>query len=305
MTDEYRSVFSGLTIDDLKQMKTPEYLIENVLPQTGISFLIAREGSFKTFCLLDWALHVASNLPTWNGLKIKNGPVDYYAPEGAGGIGKRIRSWQQYYEYDGPLDFVLYRNANLFTKSGTEEIMMNAAERMPTFQIFDTLSRSMAGGDDGKTEHMNKVLGNAQELVDVTHGQITFAHHTKKDSDIYRGSTVIPGSADTMMFLDKKSPSQVLLKCTKQKDDEEFDDMLFEPDPIGDSLILKPMAIMEFKMTPADVKVWKLLNEVKRTTAKMLMTGTGVSQAVVYRSLEKFLKYNKAHKEGTEYVVGN
>ena len=68
-------------------------LIDGYVRLRGVSVVDGDFDSFKTTCVLDWAVHVAYGLP-WQGRKVTPRPVIWYALEGADELPKRIAATQ-------------------------------------------------------------------------------------------------------------------------------------------------------------------------------------------------------------------
>jgi hypothetical protein len=79
--------------DELRNLPTPEPLIEMVLPRGAYGIIRGRDQSFKSFVALDWALCLATGRP-WQGHRCEKVGVLYIAGEGAYGLDKRVAAWE-------------------------------------------------------------------------------------------------------------------------------------------------------------------------------------------------------------------
>jgi hypothetical protein len=104
--------------------------------------------------------------------------------------------------------------------------------KTPSLVVIDTLSRSMAGRDENSAEDMSAFVGSVDLLRDDLKCAVIIVHHENKDGSI-RGSTALPGAADTMFNLTKDENSQyTTLKTDKMKEAEEPPEMTFYPTPV-------------------------------------------------------------------------
>jgi|GEM_PF-5559124 len=97
-----KKCFAGEQFDqDAKQ----QFLIEDLIGETGTTVLAGNQDSGKTFMAVDWAVHMAYGLP-WMGRKVKQRPVIYYALEGSDGVRKRFAAAEKHVRYGegGPFD---------------------------------------------------------------------------------------------------------------------------------------------------------------------------------------------------------
>ena len=92
--------FRFYSINELKDLPKISWLIEGLLPSSGIGAIYGASGSTKSFLALDLALHIASQ-EQWFGYEIKkNIPVYFIGLEGEAGIPRRISAWLKRYELD-------------------------------------------------------------------------------------------------------------------------------------------------------------------------------------------------------------
>lgn len=290
---------------DILNTVTPEYTIENIIQENSVAILVGQPGTYKSFIALDWAHHIAAGLPTWNGLKIKNGKVIYYAAEGAGGIGKRAKAWMQEHQVTEVQNFWLTgESINITKDKGTQAIVDEVIQYQPVLVIIDTLSRASLGANENNNSQMAQVMDNAGRIARASGATVLLIHHTRKDGTSFRGAQAILGAIDTMMYTIIED-GKLILHCDRQKDDEEFDDMKFDMKPLADSLVPIYLPSEKFKMTPHDKAVWKLLQSIQSVTSqKEIVLGTGISKASVSRSIKKMLNAAMIRiDEGGIYVI--
>ena len=253
-----------LTPYQLRNLAEPQWLIERLFPTGSFVALYGPSGDGKSWIALDWAFHIATG-KLWQGLPVKQGPVIYIAAEGRGGLGQRVGAWETYYRSTGapvyfslePLDILgdgpdeLLATCALFTANPDEP----ETDLVPGLIIVDTLARCFTG-DENETADMAKFVQGVDMLRRELGATVLMVHHTGKDRGRgERGSSVLRGAADTMIRNTRnKQDDSMLLKCSKQKDAVEFEDITLRLLPVGDSCIISPGYTMEqaFKMVESE-----------------------------------------------------
>ena len=111
---------------------------------------------------------------------------------------------------------ILTRGANLLSLVDLEALLAELREiiaqaGMPlVLVVFDTLSRSMPGGDENKSEDMTTVIGAADAIRDEFGATCAVVHHSGKDSDLgARGHSSLFGAADTVINVAKRTATIV------------------------------------------------------------------------------------------------
>jgi len=94
--------------------------------------------------------------------------------------------------------------------------------------VVDTLARSFGGGNENAPQDMGEFINNCDDLMHEFEATILIVHHMRKDTQSgARGQSSFFGALDTCMTLKKVAQHDLLLKCEKQKDAPEFDDIQF------------------------------------------------------------------------------
>ena len=219
--------FDLLTVDDLKKLPDPEWLIEGILPSNGLALLSGNPGSGKSFLALDWACSVASNRK-WLGQEVKAGPVVYLCAEGIFGFPSRTRAWEKTHSKldQSPIRFAhqpLPFSDPTMVKSFAASIWSARIGR-PTLIIIDTLARCFGAGDENTARDMQNFVNGVDKLRGMFGGctALVIHHSTKAEKNSYRGSSALEGATDTMLNLQNPQGSQLTLTCNKQKNGPEF-----------------------------------------------------------------------------------
>ena len=77
-----------LTLQELRQLRPPEFLVGDLIPQGGLSVLYGPPGEGKTFLALDMAMCASTGRP-WHGKAVASAPIVYISAEGGAGMAKR------------------------------------------------------------------------------------------------------------------------------------------------------------------------------------------------------------------------
>jgi len=221
-----RPRFQFLTDEEVENMPPPEWLIGGFLVAQRLSVLYGEFGSYKSFLALDLALSVATGI-AWHGQPVKQGPVAYIAGEGIGGLGKRLRAWKQARQWQGSAPIHLLGVAPQLLRSDDVHALCEALEALPAppaLIVIDTLARSMVGGDENSAEDMGMAVAAADMLRATTGAHALLIHHKPSGAAKTRGSTALPGAADTLIEVakDTVTPGVITMSCEKQKDAAPF-----------------------------------------------------------------------------------
>lgn len=221
-----------------KGITAPKELIKRIMPQGGLGMIWGAPGSYKSFVALDWALAIASGIGTWLGRKAKKGQVWYLAGEGHSGLDRRVKAWKQAHNFNGKFDLLVSPRALIldsddgFSDDLIQLVNMIEQGNSPCFIVIDTLSRSMAG-DENSSKDSARYIAAIDYLFSAlrrnnAYTTVLIVHHSRKDNDIYRGSTVFRGAIDFEYEMVKTGPLRATLEHRKSKDGEIYDPINFE-----------------------------------------------------------------------------
>jgi RecA-family ATPase len=244
--------FHLYTLDELARLRPPSWLIDDVLPDRGVSIIYGAPGSGKSFLALDWALSIASGRD-WHSRRVEPTNVVYVAAEGAYGYPMRIGAWHEANKVDSTEGVARIRfldepvhlgGSRREPRSGSDDVdlfverLRNANPKIiPGLIIFDTLSRCLAGEDENSTKALSIVIENVEHLAAQFRCAVLLVHHTRRKDNEIRGSGVLAGAANMMASVRQRS-SGVEVQCSKMKDSRRFDTLRFAFLSVGDSAVL-------------------------------------------------------------------
>jgi RecA-family ATPase len=155
-------VYPVLGIADLLHRPPPVFLIGRHIPELSLGFLYGEPGCGKSFLALDFGLHVAFGLQSWNGDPIHADDdtlILYLAAEGSFGLGNRVAAWMKHHGFTAeserfqvievPIDFM--KEADIAKLIRT---IRSSIRKRPCLIVVDTVSRAMPGADENLQKDM-------------------------------------------------------------------------------------------------------------------------------------------------------
>jgi hypothetical protein len=207
---------------DIEPPSGEEWLIKGIIPKEGVGTIFGNSGTYKSFSAIDVAWHIAAG-ERWAGRKVTRASVVYLALEGAQGVRKRLRGVRKMHDLDStrPPLYAVGATMNLGTESGDIVQMIAAIEALgikPGCVIVDTLSASMAGGDENGPG-MAMFISNCQRLSQHFGCFVWAVHHLGHNGEKReRGHSSLIGNVDTRILCEKPQSQQAMLELIKCKD---------------------------------------------------------------------------------------
>jgi KaiC/GvpD/RAD55 family RecA-like ATPase len=200
-------------VDDAALSLDADYLIKGLIERAACHVIYGPSGDGKTFFTIDMAYSIATGSP-WRGRRVKLGLVVYVAAEAGAGVLRRFIAWRSRHVGDlaprTPL-VILTRGTNLLNVEAVgaliEELRDISKEAgIPiALAVFDTLSRSMPGGDENKTDDMSRVIAASDEIRATFGAGTLIVHHSGKDRNKgMRGNSSLRAAADVVIRVEAK-----------------------------------------------------------------------------------------------------
>lgn len=198
------------------------WLIKKWIPRDSYGMVFGASGAGKSFVMVDMAMTIAAQLPEWNGMKVRGGPVVYLAGEGIHGMKARMAGWVQEHGRDVDDIYVSRSGCDLNTDAGYSQVVndIDAWKVKPVLIIVDTLNRFMMGDENAASDArgMNNYCG----LLMNRYGcSVLVVHHTGVNAeakDRARGSSAFKGAMDVEIKIESNGAGVVLLTQMKSKD---------------------------------------------------------------------------------------
>ncbi len=300
-----------LTFDELLHIPSPEPVIDGLLYRDTVAVFYAPSGSAKTFLTLDLAWCVADGRP-WQGREVRTGPVLYVLAEGQAGAGQRARAWITAFGGDQPKRFALYPDAvNLLDPSHVAVLAAWAQAYKPVLVVFDTLNKSIPGGDENSAKDVGLAVAAADTIRRAAGGAcVVLVHHTGLDGSRERGSTALRGNVNTVIAVRKEGRLVTVGKDDdKQKDAEAGEPISLELVTVdlddGSSCVLKSFARLQERSAEQrhqDAVLAALRDDFASTGAsnKTLREALSLNESQVSRAVNALLKASKISNQGSK-----
>lgn len=240
-------LFGKLCFDpeaDLAAAAHESWLLDDLLPTSGIAFIYGPPGSYKSFIAVDMALSVSSG-KDWHGYESEMpGGVVYIAAEGSRGLKERAAAWKKHHNIErGPfiiLPVPVMMDEPVMVQAFTE-CLEKAQEilKVPIrMVVIDTMARSFSGDENSAQEVGAFVNACSRFSGAIGDCLVLVVAHTGKDiSRGMRGSSALDGAADCHFLVTKPNEGQALVKNTKQKDIEKAEPMRFAMETVSTGIL--------------------------------------------------------------------
>jgi hypothetical protein len=292
-------------------------VVAGILPDESVNMLYGRWGTGKTFMAIDMAMCVATGT-AWHGHDVLPGQVAYIAAEGQRRLVRRFESWCIAHERPlGDWVALLLEPYPLLDRGALERLVTDlqviscCEEEDGTvlsnlrLLVIDT-ARAMIDASSGDE---NRVLGNlvthCQEIAHELRCAVLLVHHPGIVGSRPRGDTGGSGAVDTILRLEEKA-GIITLRSEKVRDDAPFNPERFTLEPVGESLVLRPLAEdrLGALLTPNDLKALEAL-KASVVTDGLLATAwhqaTGLPQKSFYRARKRLVNMGLVRSENKRY----
>lgn len=215
-----------LTIDQLNNLPAQRWLVKGLVPKTGMGVLYGESGAGKTFITLELLLTLARGVP-WHGRRV-NEPVGvlYVSAEGNSALRDRFQAYEKYHQVslkDLPLRVV---TAPVNLRSDDSRRVIEACRYLEDqgtpigLIVFDTLNRTMGGGDENSPVDMGEYLDAISKITSLVNAFTLVIHHSGKNiAKGARGHSSLRAAMDLELEV-KANGDQQILTVTKSRDGE-------------------------------------------------------------------------------------
>jgi hypothetical protein len=285
----------------LDSIPDPVPLISGVLFHDSLAWLYGKPGSGKSFVALDWAGCIAGGLP-WNLRECSRGTVLYLVAEGASGIRRRVRAWEQMTGQS--MDGVVFLPVAVQLLNGIDLSALVAliGEMGPTLVVIDTQARVTVGADENSNGEMGKVVAAADRIRAASGACVLMVHHSGKNGLDMRGASAFEGAATSIIRVTSDG-DWIDVTCDKQKDAEQFPPIRLRMSPTGESVTLVGSGTDPLESSPSGTRVYDALREHFGTTSAtgpQLQEVSGIPKTSFYRALNALVKTGQVRNIGTQ-----
>lgn len=302
--------------------------VEDLLTEGGMSICYGRSNVGKSFFALDLAAHVAGGR-TWRDSAVKGGAVIYVALEGEKGLRNRLTAMRSAGRVtDDDELFLVFEPVLILDEYHVDrlvETVLTVCDRCSgpvRMVVIDTLSRTMAGGDENSSQDMTYAIAGVDEVRRKTGAHVMLVHHCGKDEARgTRGHSSLRAASDTEIELHRPADDPtVTASVTKQKDlpfagPYPFSLQVMElgrnerGKPVTSCVVkheAESMATIRSAGRPPSVKLGELLDLLPQDSTKDWKAAAnddlGVSESAFYRYLKKLRGNGALKKPGGGWV---
>jgi len=217
--------FTLLSRADLDALPPLRWIIDSVLPESGLAAIYGEPGSGKTFLAIDLAARISSGAGNWFGRNVSQRPVVYMALEGGRGIRQRLAAWDLHNGFKAEKIRVLLGALQLQDATAVDALIAALTEQCAsgTVVIIDTLAQATLGADENSGLDMGNALGVAQSIAAALNGLVIFVHHSGKDASRgLRGHSSLNAAMDAVIAVHRNRLSGVRdWNVSKMKDGDD------------------------------------------------------------------------------------
>jgi hypothetical protein len=215
-------VFTLYSANHFQSLPEPMWLIDGVLPGTGLACVYGPSGLGKSFICFDMAATVALGRP-WFGHPTKQTRVVYVPLEGRSGFSRRIRAWAVKHGINVPDDVRFLKEPFGLNSNNDAEMLAGAINQCggAGLIIIDTLNKAAHGADENSSAEMGRIIAGATTLQELTSALVLLVHHPGKDgSRGLRGHSSLHAALDSIIEI-KKDGELIRWNLVKSKDGED------------------------------------------------------------------------------------
>jgi hypothetical protein len=210
-----------IPFDDLRPGRRSAFIVDGVIPCTGIVAVWGPPKSGKSFWTFDLSMHIACGWK-YRGRRVERGPVVYLAFEGADGFNNRAEAFRRSHEItDRPWFYLLGSNAKLVRDhKALIESIRGQTNAPPTVIVLDTLNRSI-DGSESKDIDMGAYLAAAETICEEFDCVVIIVHHCGIDGSRPRGHTSLTGAAAAQIAVKRDAEGHIVAEVEAMKDGAE------------------------------------------------------------------------------------
>lgn len=189
------------------------YAVKGIIDLQSTVLIYGATNTGKTFFVLDLHLHVAHGLP-WRGRRVRKCLVLYIAAEAGIALQRRVRAWLDHHHVDPGTGafWIRQRGISLMEIDAADQIEAELStvqnpDHLPIIVVVDTLSRSLAGGDENRD--LPTAIAVCDRLRDRLQATLVLVHHSGKTADKGpRGHSSLLAAVDTSLCVGDEGGSR-------------------------------------------------------------------------------------------------
>lgn len=252
-----------------KKFKDAEWVIEKLIPSSGITAISGAPISYKTWIILEIAIKVAKNEILFDNFPVsQTGILIIDEESGERLLQKRMKKLCK--DFELPIYFLSLKSFKVFPEENIRKIIKTSKKNKIKLVILDSLIR-IHDKDENSANEMAKVFSALRKLNSKGIAVI-FTHHNRKQS-MFRGriSENMRGSSDILASVDshlavERNDNQITINHTKSRYEKEVPPFKLEVKDDETKMEFEYLGEIDEKETKqgeAKVYIKKLLSESK------------------------------------------
>lgn len=203
--------YHRLTDSELMSLPTPNWIVKNLIPSTGVGQIYGHSGAGKTFL----AIYLAACLShghSFYGYQIRHKvPITFIELEGISSYKDRIKALNYYIDsrndWNKSEEDKFYHYISPFSLANEQESILFATSlEKGTVLFIDTQAMCTLGVDENDTGEMAKIIDTAKKMASTFEGFVFLIHHAGKNGRIEpRDSSVQYASMDVCIKIECKN----------------------------------------------------------------------------------------------------
>ena len=206
-----------LTPQEVFEAEPIEWLIEGLLPKTGVGLISGASGSFKSYIAGYLVLCVANGNPVSDRCGVQRGRALFAAHEGYKGMARRMVAAAEHHQLSNA-NVGLWEGITLSSDTDVDWLLQNTEPWR--LVVIDTLSKATSGIDENSNAEMALAIERAYRLANAWNCFVAIVAHTGKDETRgTRGASALKANVDSVLAVRRSGNSRhVSLTIEKQKD---------------------------------------------------------------------------------------
>jgi KaiC/GvpD/RAD55 family RecA-like ATPase len=213
---------------DLKALPPAEFIIEGLIQRYGSNYVSGWPGCGKSFYMIGACLAICTGQDEFLGKKVNaHGPIIYVTTEGLHDHDARMTAYENLHGVRADEEnYLVIPDAMNLIEGGDRSRLLRTIDweikrmkQAPMMVVFDTVSRIIPGADENNQKEMSLFVKAENEVQQQFNTTTALVHHLSRGGNgALRGSTVLEGSADTIVMLEREKGSETgILKAMKMK----------------------------------------------------------------------------------------
>ncbi len=227
--EEQEQYFTFLDFKDLRNLPKPEWLLYEVLPTKGVSFVYGPAGCGKTYVAVSMACSVATETTQWMERATKHGHVIYIAAEDIDEVAQRVIAWADQHHIDD-IPNLHFFPCPLKLATDTDKLIASLEHQYGQLDIalivVDTLAMCSIGVEENSKKEFDAVTGSLEMLWRKYNCCVAAIHHSGRNGEI-RGTSSIDGVAYSLIKV-AEVDDNIMLKSVKKRRGKHFDDIYLD-----------------------------------------------------------------------------